>query len=98
MDQAHKHRCPRCGREFEHDNKSRMSCPGPGSEWQCSVCFVVSMYGPDDSRDPAKVLDKIEGKKPDGPCLKCGEPGTLVPQSVGAFSMGYALCDRCRGD
>ena len=30
------------------------------------------------------------------PCMMCGKPGTLVPESAGALSCGYALCEECR--
>lgn len=42
----HDHRCPKCGKKFEHDNDSNITCPGEGAEWLCSRCYEVHLWGP----------------------------------------------------
>ena len=40
--------------------------------------------------------DSLKAAHKGYPCMMCGKPGTLVPESAGALSCGYALCEECR--
>lgn len=56
------------------------------SGWRCTASLAAALG----------ETDMMCGCESMFPCLVCGEPGVLVPKSVGAFSMGYALCVQCR--
>ena len=42
----HEHKCPKCGKTFEHDSQSRIQCPGPDMDWLCNRCYEESLWGP----------------------------------------------------